>query len=308
MRVLLAVDGSTSSDLAVRLVAAIGWPDGSAIRLVHVLEPEIRPYLSMPGVVVSAEAVQAIVGVARERGEELLAGNAADLSGPGRSIDWKLLEGRPASVLADAARAFHADLIVLGSRGRGILGSALLGSVSSEIVEYATMPVLVARTSAIHRLVLADDGSAAAAPARTLVAGMPGFHGLAVRVVSVSARQPGWIGWLEPEAAAEIQAYEDALRADRRHHDELAAASAAQLAAAGLVAEPDGRTGDPGTEIVRSALDFKADLIVIGTRGQTGLERLLLGSTARKVLQHAHCSVLVTRSGATRAGADPRPG
>jgi hypothetical protein len=42
---------------------------------------------------------------------------------------------------------------------------------------------------------------------------MPGFRGLPVRVVSVSERQPGWFGWLQPEAAAEIQVFEEAIEA-----------------------------------------------------------------------------------------------
>ena len=206
-----------------------------------------------------------------------------------------MLDGRPATAIADAARDFGADLIVLGSHDRGTLGSALLGSVSAEVVEYAATPVLVARTTTIQRLVLADDGSPSATAARDLVGWMPGFSGLAVRVVSVSAGQPSWLAWLEPEAPADIQALEAVIETDQERHRELAEASARQLRAAGLAAEaePEGRRGDPGTEIVGVAQAFNADLIVMGTRGQTGLERVLLGSVARKVLHHAHCSVLV---------------
>ena len=48
-------------------------------------------------------------------------------------------------------------------------------------------------------------------------------------------------------------------------------------------------------EIVRVAQSFKADLIVIATRGQTGLKRAFLGSTAERVVRHAPCPVLVVR-------------
>jgi nucleotide-binding universal stress UspA family protein len=47
--------------------------------------------------------------------------------------------------------------------------------------------------------------------------------------------------------------------------------------------------------IIQYALNHKADLIVIGTRGKTGLKRLLLGSTVESVVRHAHCGVLVVR-------------
>lgn len=53
--------------------------------------------------------------------------------------------------------------------------------------------------------------------------------------------------------------------------------------------------GDPATEIVRYAQDAAMDLVVMGTHGRTGLERLLMGSVAEKVMRDAPCSVLVVK-------------
>lgn len=53
--------------------------------------------------------------------------------------------------------------------------------------------------------------------------------------------------------------------------------------------------GDPAGEIVRYAADASIDLIVLGTHGRTGLERLLMGSVAEKVMREAPCSVLVVK-------------
>jgi nucleotide-binding universal stress UspA family protein len=53
--------------------------------------------------------------------------------------------------------------------------------------------------------------------------------------------------------------------------------------------------GDPAAEIVRYATDAGMDLIVMGTHGRTGLERLLMGSVAEKVMREAPCSVLVVK-------------
>jgi nucleotide-binding universal stress UspA family protein len=55
------------------------------------------------------------------------------------------------------------------------------------------------------------------------------------------------------------------------------------------------REGDPATEIVRYARDANMDLIVMGTHGRSGLERLLMGSVAEKVMRDAMCSVLVVK-------------
>ena len=54
--------------------------------------------------------------------------------------------------------------------------------------------------------------------------------------------------------------------------------------------------GKPATEIVKAAKDWPADLIVIGSHGRGGVERLLLGSVAEAVMRHAACPVLVVRA------------
>jgi nucleotide-binding universal stress UspA family protein len=89
--------------------------------------------------------------------------------------------------------------------------------------------------------------------------------------------------------------YADAANASRKHHDALAREMVAQLQSAGLTADADRRDGDAATEILAAASASRADLIVMGTHGRTGLTRLVLGSVARNVLHHATSSILITR-------------
>ena len=89
--------------------------------------------------------------------------------------------------------------------------------------------------------------------------------------------------------------YVEASEAARKEHEALADQMAARLQSAGVTAVPELREGDAATEILTAASASNADLIVIGTHGRTGLTRLILGSVARNVLQHARCSVLVVR-------------
>jgi nucleotide-binding universal stress UspA family protein len=56
------------------------------------------------------------------------------------------------------------------------------------------------------------------------------------------------------------------------------------------------QVGKPATEIVKAAQEWPADLIVIGSHGRGGVQRLLLGSVADGVMRHAKCPVLVVRS------------
>ena len=63
--------------------------------------------------------------------------------------------------------------------------------------------------------------------------------------------------------------------------------------------------GDTVPEILRAAVGSRADLVVMGTHGRTGLGRLLLGSTAEQVLRRATCPVLTVRPGAAPQGGSP---
>jgi nucleotide-binding universal stress UspA family protein len=66
--------------------------------------------------------------------------------------------------------------------------------------------------------------------------------------------------------------------------------------------------GDPATEILRCARDAGADLIVMGTHGRTGIQRLLMGSVAEQVMRKAPCSVLVVKlPGAAAVGQAAEP-
>jgi nucleotide-binding universal stress UspA family protein len=308
MKVLLAIDGSESAARAAELVHGIGWPAGSTIRVVSVIQPAIAPAMWLPGMITSPEAIDVIAASAVAQAASIVDGVAALLAADGRTVEQRVIEGRPASAIIDMARAFEPDLLVVGSHGRGRIASAVLGSVSAEVVEHASCPVLVARGTSILSLVLADDGSPHASAAEQVVATMPGFAGLPVRVVSVDAQTLAWYGWLEPEAAEQIQGLQDALAEEHERHSKVTQGAVGRLNAAGLVATGELRQGDPGHEIVAAANESAADLIVMGTHGQTGLTRLVLGSVARKVLQHAHCSVLIVRRGHGSPATTPPPG
>ncbi len=65
--------------------------------------------------------------------------------------------------------------------------------------------------------------------------------------------------------------------------------------------------GDPAEEILRAAQDLKADLIVLGTHGRTGLARLLMGSVAEQVVRRAPCPVLTVRTQALQAESVEEP-
>lgn len=295
MRILVAIDGSEPAGIAIDLVANVDWPAATEILVAEAVEPSTGLFgdaLLGLGVVEVEESEAEI----RAEAQRIVQENREPLARPGLSVEAAVLRGRPATAIVDRARDMRADLIVVGSRGHGTIEAMLLGSVSAEVIDHASAPVLVARARRIERIVLGWDGSSAAARAVDLLRTWPIFARSMVRVVSVAdVDTQMWVGFPEAASPETMFVYATALDASRQQHDELAGKMAAELQAAGITAEADRREGDAATEILAAASASKADLIVIGSRGRTGLARLVLGSVARNVLQHATCSVLIVR-------------
>ncbi len=300
MRILLATDFSASAEVARALLSGLTLPAGSTIRVVHAIEP-VPELATLP--------VDTVVLAAQEAIAAELEKVAAPLRAPGVTVETAIGVGRAADVVIEESAATHADLIVIGSRGRGGFVSAVLGSVSAEVVDRAGCPVLVVRRPALTRVVLADDGSDTADAGARLVGDWPIFKGIPVRVVSVvDAPFPYAVTGDDGASAAyaAVSAYYDSLPLLRDAHARIARERATKLVTAGVEATAETREGDAATAIAEAAADANADCVVIGSHGRTGLRRLMIGSVARGVLFQAHCSVLVTKVGTAELAKEPR--
>jgi len=294
MRVLLATDGSAAAAEARDLVANLPWPGGSALDVVHVVQPPIVAVASFGPVVGPTDSVD-LVSAMEDEGRRILEDTQARLAGPGRYVRTHLVVGRPAEVIADLARERGVDLVVTGHRGRSGLERILLGSVAAEVVDRSPVPVLVARGSRLEEVLLAVDGTPASGTAVRVVEAMPVLHGTRVRVLSVAdPSYPWWAGveWMGETAA---DAWAETLKASRASHVRVAQEAADHLRGAGIDARPVSGEGRVADVILEHADAEPTDLIVVGSRGQTGLRRMLVGSVGRDVLHHARCSVLVAR-------------
>jgi nucleotide-binding universal stress UspA family protein len=137
--VLVAFDGSRDAQLALEHAIALAQSFRSRLALVAVVPPPPPFAWQAPGGLVQVhEAQQADLD---HRLREAADSVPADLP-----ITHRLLDGDPAKEILRAAREGDHDLIVLGSRGRGRVSSALLGSVSRRVMHDAPVPVMI-----VHR-------------------------------------------------------------------------------------------------------------------------------------------------------------
>lgn len=148
--VVVGVDGSPSSQVAVRLAAETAAASGADLEVVAAWQR----LLPLPGsgaswyaIVAEDEADDLVRESARTVGEAAVA--AAKEVAAGLTVRLQVVEGPPVSALLVAART--AGLVVVGARGRGAVAGLLLGSVSQQVLHGAPCPVLVVRAGPDHR-------------------------------------------------------------------------------------------------------------------------------------------------------------
>ena len=146
MKILIAIDGSDFSQAALKSVIARPWPPDTAIKVLHVVEP---PSLLMGREMGGYDPEFEVVWKAlREQAKDLVEKAAEKLREAKFKVSTELVEGDPKSRILDAARDWHADMIVLGSHGRTGLGRFLMGSVSQDVVRHAHCSVEIIRIPA----------------------------------------------------------------------------------------------------------------------------------------------------------------
>jgi nucleotide-binding universal stress UspA family protein len=289
MRVLVAVDSSSSYESVVNEVASSAWPAGTSFCLLSVVEPS---YLWNVARLEDGpkEAADDLVRLAVKRLQDI----SAQCSGMAKP-------GVPKTVILEEAQRMNADLIVVGSHGHSGATRFLLGSVAQAVIRFAPCSVRVIRSRpheepAVYRgtkILLATDGSNFSEDAAQAVARRPWLPGSEVNIVSVVELNvaPLHAPIFDSDAI-------EASRAEAMAHAQQAIMQAeAMITGAGTktmetVLLPTASVKDL---ILNEAKKWGADLIVLGSHGRQGLKRFLIGSVSEAVAVHAACSVEVVR-------------
>ncbi len=283
--IVVGVDAEGSSSAALEWAAAEARQRRRPLHLVYARHLSLREPLPVTEPDPSAAEADRVLAAAVRRANALAPGVQVTATSP---------LGRASSVLLDAAGG--ADLVVVGSRGRGTLGSIVLGSTSSEVAAHATVPVVVVRESedapAVRRprVVVGSDGSELSAEAIGSAFQMADERGVPLVVVHAWFLQSyaSGIAVLETEEARREIADEERLLSS-----ETVAGWADKFP--DVVVQQHVVNAHP----VQALVDHSegADLLVVGSRGRGGFGGLLLGSVSQGVLHHAHCPVMVVRPG-----------
>jgi len=146
MKVLLAIDGSDCSNVAVNEVASRPWPPTTEFKIVSAYELPLMP--SPEAWAISADYCDRLSEAVREQAQaavEIARAKLTDAFSGKFSVTFEILAGSPRSAILETAESWNADLIVLGSHGYRTWERLLLGSVSQAVVSHAKCSVEVVR-------------------------------------------------------------------------------------------------------------------------------------------------------------------
>ncbi len=269
-RFLVATDGSEYSAGAVHEAIDMAKKCGARVHAIAVVagDAEIE---SMGGQLLKKEldAAQAQLETVKAQAEAA-----------GIACETRVVHGSDVhQEVVNAAERMQADLIIMGRRGRHGLARLMVGDTTVKVIGHAGCSVLVVPRSAAltgKHFVLASDGSRYADAAA--VAAVNLAKSCRTPVTAVSIITPSHSEERRKEAHSIIKRLVAFLRKE------------------GVNAEGEVPHGQPDEMIVQTALKRQADLIVMGSHGRTGLERILLGSTVERVLNRTSCAVLVVKT------------
>jgi nucleotide-binding universal stress UspA family protein len=283
--VVVGVDGSPESSRAVTWAARLAHDQGRPLALLHAVRSLDAE--RMVGLVDSGYDRQRVLGALTASGQELVRSAAADVAerSPEVEVVQRVLIGDPRTALLDAA-ADGARVLVVGSRGRGPVASALLGSVSAFAARYAPCPVVVVRPhhpgKVRHGVLVGADAT-------------PGCHEVleaafrtaSERALPLTVLQVVWQG-LAGAGVGGALADEDLDEAQLALAEALAGVQEKYPDVHVRVLHTD---GIPAARLITESDHM--DLVVVGRHDRGLVNRLVHGSVSLSVVEHAQCPVLI---------------
>ncbi|MCL4473983.1 MAG: universal stress protein [Actinobacteria bacterium] len=266
-KILLATDGSEFCEGAVREALYLAKKCSGHLTAISVVEANVEFAAHAPDFVEKQEQE------AKKMLEAIKA--AAEASGVEAAIETHTGES-VYQIIVDEARKNASEIIVMGRRGMTGIKRMAMGSVTARVVGHQPCDVLVVPRDCpteFKTILTATDGSP---------------HGeAAARDAIKIARKVG----------GSLIAFSSAASADKAAAAQENVNKVKQAAdAEGVACETMTATGKPFARIVETAIEKRADLIVVGCHGKGSLGKLLMGHVTERVIGHSKCAVLVSCS------------
>ena len=305
-KLLIGYDGSPCAEAALEELSRVGLPPELEALVLSVAEvwlpanPDPAPseFPPAPSVAARLAREQALQAVASSHSLATRAAEQLRVFHPKWRIAAEAAADSPGWALVRKAAEWRADLVLVGSHGRGVLERLFLGSVSQKVAAEAPCSVHIARPRrhthhARLRVVVAVDGSsesieAVASVSRRIWPPFTEFHLVAV----IDPRLESSFGWPGAPSMNWANFHDQDLRVSVHRMIETAAR---RLHGAGLAVDTFVLHGDPKDQLLAHAASWESDFIFIGARGLHHGGRLALGTTASALAARAHCSVEITR-------------
>jgi nucleotide-binding universal stress UspA family protein len=266
-KLMVCTDGSAEGQNAVAVTLELAKACGSQVFAVQALEVKAEYEAVAPD-------LRATLAKEVQKNMEVIQEAAGKLRVTLRPVTP---EGQAAhTAIAAAAEKIGPDLIILGRCGKTALARLLMGNVTARVIGLSPVNILVVPRGAalaFHRLLIASDGSAYSQTAWKLAMSMAKRAESELVAVSVA-----------PEEG-------DIIQAKAIIHQMLTEANRAKLPLKGV--NPQGLAADEG--IVHQAIKNEVDLIIMGSRGLTGLKKLVMGSVTERVIGQSPCPILVVK-------------
>lgn len=266
-KLLLSADGSVLCEGAVREAINLAKTCGSKLYIISVAEvPEFPEFIATPSMAEKLEAdTKRYLESLKEKAEK-----------EGVSCEILVRSGvEPYQYIVDEAAKNNVEIIIMGRRGRTGLQRLMMGSVTAKVIGHAPCKFLVVPKDAkltFEKILIATDGSI--------------YSELASReAISIAKRSGGSL------IALSVAKRDENLPVAKESVDMVRQVAERE----GIKVEALTLKGEPYEVIVKTAEQKNAGLIVVGSYGRTGIEKLLMGSVTERVIGHSGCAVLVVK-------------
>ncbi len=286
-KLLLATDGSQFSEGAIREAIRLAKRCSSKLSAISVIETNPEYETIAPQLLEKAEKT------AREHLESV----KAQAKKEGVDCSTFILEGEDSyNYISEEAAENKISMIIMGRRGRTGLKRLVMGSTVARVIGHAPCNVLVVPKAAVvefKSIVIATDGSPYSTTAASEAIGIAKKNNSKLTVISVVPAELATPTDVDFAATGQELLGEKEMQAAEKNVKAVKEAAQKE----GVAVQAFVMTGKPADAIIETAKEKSADLIIVGSHGRSGIERLLMGSVAERVIVMSACAVLVVKGG-----------